>query len=209
MKLEYYKQYLHCKTVGLRSQGKQNLEWFIASFASITEKQQWTSQFLETQEYEYGNKISYELYEEVVFPALFRGYQNRDFWSALWLARTAQNLYKAKHLHEQINFKTDYELLKECYLLDRSNADVHKDLLSVQIRWLQYCIHEYPTGILYGVNGATIDECHEILSEIEFIRELDVEKIHEKFLNEVQSKVLEYLIRLKKCQISKNLHEHE
>ncbi|MEH1787339.1 hypothetical protein [Nostoc sp.] len=209
MKLEYYEQYLHSKTVGLHSQAKQNLKWFIASFASMTEKQQWTRQFLETQKYEYGNKISYELYEEVVFPALFRGYQNRDFWSALWLARTAQNLYKVKHLHEQINFKTDYELLKECYLLDRSNSDVHKDLLSVQIRWLQYCIHEYPTGILYGVNGATIDECHEILSEIEFIRELDVEKIHEKFLNEVQSKVLEYLIRLKKSQISKNLHEHE
>jgi hypothetical protein len=61
---------------------------------------------------------------------------------------------------------------------------------------------------MYGVNGATIDECHEILSEIEFIRELDVEKIQDKFLNEVQSKVLEYLIRLKKRQTSKNLHEH-
>ncbi|GAX42028.1 hypothetical protein NIES4075_30260 [Tolypothrix sp. NIES-4075] len=209
MEIEYYKQYLHCKTVGLRSQAKQNLENFIASFASIAEKEQWTCQLLETQEYEYGNRISYELYEEVVFPALLRGYQNRDSWSVLWLARTAQNLYKAKHLHEQINFKTYYELLKECYLLDPSNAEVHKDLLSVQIRWLQYCIHEYPTGILYGVNGATIDECHEIVSEIEFIRELDVEKIQEKFLNEVQSKVLEYLIRLKKYQTSKNLYEHE
>jgi hypothetical protein len=82
-------------------------------------------------------------------------------------------------------------------LLAPSNNEVRKGLLSVQIRWLQYCIHEYSTGILYGsVNGATIDECQEILSEVEFARKLDVEKNQEKFFNEVHSKVLEYIVRL-------------
>ncbi|RCJ17389.1 hypothetical protein A6770_34080 [Nostoc minutum NIES-26] len=196
MELEYYKQDLHFKTVGLHSKAKQPLQQFIASFASIAEKEKWTREFLEAKEYEYSYKIRYELYEGVVFPALLSGYEKHDPWSVLWLARTAQNFYKVKHLHEQINFKTDYELLKECYLLDPSNAGLHKVLLSIQIRWLQYCIHEYPIGILYGINGATIDQCQEILSEIEFVKELDTQKTQEGFLNEVQSKVLEYLNRL-------------
>ncbi|MEH2376036.1 hypothetical protein [Nostoc sp.] len=199
MELEYYKQYLHYKKLGFRTQARQHLQQFIASFASFAEKELWTYKFLETQEYEFGwHIIRYELYEQVVFPVLLSGYQKRDHWSVLWLARTANNFYKVKHLHKQIDFKTDYGLLKECYLLAPNNNEVHKDLLSIQIRWLQYCIHEYPTGILYGaVNGATIDECQEILSEIEFARKLDVEKNQEKFLNEVQSKILEYIVRLR------------
>lgn len=196
MELEYYKQYLHYKTLGFRTQARQHLQQFITSFASFTEKELWTHEFLENPECDLY-RIRYELYEQVVFPVLLSGYQKRDPWSVLWLARTAQNFYRVKHLHKQIDFKTDYGLLNECYLLDPSNYEVHKDLLNIQIQWLQYCIHEYPTGILYGVNGATIDECQKILSEVEFARKLDVEKIQDKFLNEVQSKVLEYIVRLR------------
>ncbi len=207
MELDYYKQYLHFKTIGLRFEARQSIQYFIASFASIAEKEQWTRQFIE--EGNYGHKIRYELYEEVIFPALLSGYLKHDLWSVLWLARTAQNFYKLKHLHEQIGFKAYYGLLQECYFLNPSNTEVRKDLLSFQTGWFEYCIHEYPTGILYGCNGATIDECQEILSEIEFARELDIKKTGEEFLNEVQSKVLEYLNRLQKHQISQNLHEQK
>jgi hypothetical protein len=197
MKLEHYKQHLHLKTVGLRAEARQNLLQFINSFTSLTEKERWTHQFLEAEEYKYGHTICHELYEEVVFPALLKGYQEHDPWAILWLAHTAKNLYKARHLHEQIGLKTDYTLLKEYHSLNPSNSEVQKDLLSTQIRWFRYCIHEYPTGILYGSNGATFDECQEILAEIEFARKLDTKKNQEKFLSEVQSKVLEYITRLK------------
>lgn len=196
MELDYYKQYLHYKAVGFRSEARANLQQFIDSFVSITEKEQWTREFLEAGEY--GHKIRYELYEEVVFPALLNGYQRKDPWSVLWLARTAQNLYKVKHLHEQIDLKTDFGLLKECYLLDPNNIEIRKDLLNIQVQWLQYCIHEYPTGILYGNDGATTEECQEILSEIGFVREFDTKKIQEELLNDVQSKVLEYRDRSRK-----------
>jgi hypothetical protein len=195
MELEYYRQYLHLKTVGLRFEARQSLQQFIDSFTSIAEKEQSTHQFLEAEEHEYGYEICHELLE-AVFPALLNGYQRHDPWSILWRARTAQNFYKARHLHEQIDFKTEYGLFKECYLLTPNNTEVHKDLLAIQIQWLQYCIHEYPTGILYGSNGATINEYQEILSEIDFVRKIDAEKTQEKFLNAVQSKVLEYLTRL-------------
>jgi hypothetical protein len=208
MKLEYYKQYLHLKTVGLRAEARQNLLQFINSFASFAEKEQWTRQFLETEEHEYGYKIRHELYEGVVFPALLKGYQNQDPWSILWLARTARNFEQARHLHEQIDLKTGHELLKECYSIDPSNAEVQTDLLRMQVRGFEYCIHEDPAGILSGQDGATIDECQEILAEIEFVRKLDPEKIQERFLNEVQSKVLEYLGRLQKYQLSTESYKH-
>ncbi|MBH8574310.1 hypothetical protein I8752_15040 [Nostocaceae cyanobacterium CENA369] len=49
MEHEYYKQYLHFKTVGLHSEAKQTLQQFIVSFASIAEKEKWTREFLEAK----------------------------------------------------------------------------------------------------------------------------------------------------------------
>jgi hypothetical protein len=72
MELEHYKQCLHCKTLGFRSQARQHLQQFIASF---TEKELWTHEFLENQQCEYEYGIRYELYEQVVFPVLLSGYQ--------------------------------------------------------------------------------------------------------------------------------------
>ena len=31
---------------------------------------------------------------------------------------------------------------------------------------MNYTLHELPTGVLYGANGATIEECDELIEEI-------------------------------------------
>lgn len=200
MKAEYYNQYLHFKSIGLRAKATENLKQFIDSFESFEEKEQWTRDFLESGEY--GHKIRHELYEIVVFPVLLKGYQKRDFWSLTWLIKTIHNIYKVKTLHEQIDFKTDYQLLQDCYSIDSQNPKIRKALLKKLLSWLDYSIHEYPMGILYGHNGGTIDECQDILTHIEFVKKLDPEEKFKDFLDDVRTKVLEYMERPRKTSMS-------
>ena len=45
-----------------------------------------------------------------------------------------------------------------------------KELLEISEKWtrnyLNYTLHELPTGVLYGANGATIEECKELIEEV-------------------------------------------
>lgn len=66
MKLQYYQKYLYFKHKGLRKQAQKELTLFITSFDDFTEKAIWTKQFLESEEY--GHRIQYRLYQEIIFP---------------------------------------------------------------------------------------------------------------------------------------------
>jgi hypothetical protein len=166
---------------------------FCQSFATPEEKAQWTRPFLEAGEY--GHRIRHELYEHVVFPALLAGYENNDFWSTVWLARTTQNVYAAKALHEKIGYATQTALLRRCHELDPSNEAVRNELLDQQLAWFAYCIHEWPAGVLYGHDGATVEQCREILEEIAYTRSLDVKSRHKDLLDDVEAKTREYMNR--------------
>lgn len=58
------------------------------------------------------------------------------------------------------------------------------------------CIHEWPAGILYGADGATTDECKEILSVLDEVEELDEVGSHSNLLNDVRTKTQQYIERL-------------
>lgn len=204
MKVEYYNQYLHFKSIGLRAKATENLKQFIDSFESFEEKEQWTRDFLESGDSE--DIIRHEIYKIVVFPVLLKGYQKQDFWSLTWLIKTIQNIYKVKTLHEQIDFKTDYQLLQDCYSIEPQNPEIRQALLKKLLSWLDYSIHEYPRGILYGHNGATIDECQDILTHIEFVKTLDPEEKFKDFLDDVRTKVLEYMARPRNYPMSQSIN---
>ena len=50
------------------------------------------------------------------------------------------------------------------------------------------------------MDGASVDECQKILSEVEFLRKLDSDQTEAKFFDEVQEMVIEYCDRLQKNQ---------
>jgi hypothetical protein len=62
---------------------------------------------------------------------------------------------------------------------------------------LQFCGHEYPAGILYGMNGANAQECDDILSTIDNIHKIDQKNIYFEFLEDLKYKTVEYKSRLK------------
>lgn len=63
-------------------------------------------------------------------------------------------------------------------------------------RWLEYTIHEWPSGVLYGADGATPEECNEILEATQELRRLDNSASCSSFASNVEEKTLRYRERL-------------
>ncbi|GHV09531.1 hypothetical protein FACS189485_22230 [Spirochaetia bacterium] len=193
MEIKYYDEYIKYKKLGLRIEQKENVQKFIQSFMDFNEKQQWVIENLPKIELDSNRRIRNELFEEVIFPVLLDGYNNKNINLMLWLVKLEQNYYQNKNIWEKISFKTSLQIIKECYTLDPNNTEVIEKYLEIEIRGINYSEHEWPYGILYSNNFATKDECKNILEEIPFIHKLDRNKKHEKYINEYENRVKEYM----------------
>ena len=194
MEADLYEEFLALKERGDRKGAATSVRRFCDSFESWSEKESWTRAFLESGEY--GHRIRHEVYVEVVLPVLLEGYRRREHWSTYWLARTCQSLYQAKKVHAELGYPSALSLLHECYEIDPEHPPTRDALLASQIDWLEHCIHEWPAGVLYGADGASRQECGEILEAVELARRLDVEDRHQAFLDEVAEKTIRYSLRL-------------
>jgi hypothetical protein len=194
MNADLYEQFVSLKNLGKKGEAKAALDSFIASFETLEEKRVWVHSFLEAGDY--GHRVRHEIYENLVYPVLLDGYLKGDATSVAWLARTASNLYVIKSPHPLLKHKTDFALFKEAYRLE-PNERIGTDLLSTLINWFSFSQHEWPAGILYGMDGADIEQCEDILQEIKFARSLDHQRKYEGYLSEFEAKVHEYIKRLR------------
>jgi len=198
MKIEHYHDFLSYQSQGLKEKATETITKFINSFENDEEKELWVLEYLPKFEPNiYGTlRLRHELFEEIVFPVLLAGYNNKNVELMLWLAKLCQNLYQNEKIWEKINFKPEAVIIEECYNLDPDNEVIREKLLGLKIYQIDYHIHEWPAGILYGHNGATIDECNILLDEIPLIRKLDTNKEHQEFIQDYEDKIKEYMERM-------------
>ncbi len=140
-----------------------------------------------------GDKLQFELYREIVFPELLKGYRNADIDSYKKLALTIQNIYDDEKIHLELGGITEIDLLKKIISLDSNNGWALAKYINAQIEWLKYCIHEWPSGILYNGNGANLNECTEILNVVDEVLGMNNLKEHCELLNDVKTKTLKYI----------------
>lgn len=131
-----------------------------------------------------------------MFPALAAGAEDGDATSLYWLARTAQNLYSAQALHRQVDFRTELQFLREAHTRDSGSDWIRAALLDATIQLFQHAEHEWPAGILDGMNGADTAGCDGYLEEIEFARTLDREGRQTAYLDSFERKVELYRNRI-------------
>jgi hypothetical protein len=55
---------------------------------------------------------------------------------------------------------------------------VREALLKSLLKYFDHASHEWPRGILWGMDGATLDQCNEIMSRVTLARELDRERAY-------------------------------
>ena len=111
--------------------------------------------------------IRMPLFEKVLFPMLLSGCNNQVAGCARWLSGFSQLIYKSKAAKDAIG--TEFNEISFLKLaLNHDPGDLlSKKRLVIALAWqLDFAIHEVPTGVLYGNNGASIEQCEELKSEL-------------------------------------------
>ena len=198
MDTKFFDTYRSLIDAGRKKEAKRAIAEFVRSFENLPEKRSWVRRYLPTSDFDraggirHVRHIRHELYVGVVFPALLDGYRKQDPSSLLWLARTAANSISVPLSDKQIDFKSPLDLLKEAHALDKRSTDIQRTLLFCLVSGFEYSEHEWPTAILWGNNGATLEECEEIIDDLALARHLDAEGRFSKYFGSFEEKVRLY-----------------
>lgn len=130
------------------------------------------------------------LFERAVFPALLAGYQARLPGSARWLAGLADHLRRNPQCREQLPAEeaTELGLLWAAIRQDPADHRSRRRLIDKVSSRLRYSIHEVPSGILYGIGGASPEQCQELEEELEeFSRLVTQAAVQERYAELIRS----------------------
>lgn len=120
---------------------------------------------------EVGKRIEVRmpLFRWVLFPALLQAIERRTPGAARWLAALAQHLYRAKDCQDQLPAPRQTEIGLLLLALEHDPDDNQARLKLIDaFKWqLDYAIHEIPAGVLYGHDGATIEQCGELQATLD------------------------------------------
>lgn len=187
-------EYRKLKLRRKRAEASLAIGRFAASFSSEAEREVWVRANLPSLAAD-GARLPHELFTQVVLPVLLAGRDRRDPFALLWMGKLAANFNSDTRLAIEVNCSPVAML---DLLLETVPDHVEGRLLRLDaaINWLRFCVHEWPAGILYGMDGATLAECGEIRAEVAIARRLDVDKRCADFLDRFEEKLSEYEERL-------------
>ena len=129
------------------------------------------------------------LFERAVFPALLAGYRLCLPGSARWLAGLSENLWRYPKCRESLqpDEMTEVGLLSAAIRHDPNDRRSRLRLIDKIADRLCYSLHELPSGVLYGMDGATIEECQELDEELdEFCRLVAQEELDARYAELIQ-----------------------
>lgn len=194
MNIEHYQDYEKYQEKGLKKDATRSLRAFISSFEDDKEIEEWVCGNLPELAEKNHSQIRYEIFKDLVYPVLKKGYLNNDLESTLWLAKLFENVSREQDI--ELGDISDLYLYNKCYEIDPNNNEVRLTLLYRLVDWLKFSEHEWPQGILYGMDGATLEQCEEISSVIERIITLDRENKYSEPIKQYEKKLVEYRERL-------------
>ena len=169
---DLWNAYLELENRGLRSQRNDALDRFLNAFAELptSTQREWTISFA-ADAIDAGGKtpVRMPFFRRVLLPQLQSAIADRAAGSARWLAGFAQHIYKCTDLRPRLydGTLTEHGLLLTALEHDSNDVAARRRLLDLLISRLQYTLHELPAGVLYSYEGASIDECRELQSELD------------------------------------------
>ena len=192
MRIEYYNKFIDHQERGLKKLATQAVRDFIASFENEEEISNWVWDFLPKLQKNRHSRVRHEIFCELVYPTLKRGYDSGDFKSTLWLGKLIQDIYQTNVLDDKFSYMTDFDFFRESYEINPKSEKARLLLLECIIKRLEYAAHEWPSGILSGNHGATLEECEEIGSEARLAKALDQKNKYSEFISEFMNKLMQY-----------------
>lgn len=169
--MQLWEDYLAAERVRVRQESLVALERFSDAVLRLSPDiwQPWARELarLVVDEHQ-ETPIRMPLFRKVIFPALRTGLEKSLPGCARWLAGFAQLLYHSPACSAQLpeDQRSEHGLLLLAVQNDPADMRAKKRLLMVMRSRFDYILHELPSGVLYGHNGATINECDELMREL-------------------------------------------
>ncbi|OUS27405.1 hypothetical protein A9Q99_15535 [Gammaproteobacteria bacterium 45_16_T64] len=198
MNIEHYENFEKSLNAGLKKEASKFVAFFVESFEGQDEIESWVWDYLPSLEKNRHSCIRHELFINLVYPTLKNGFESNDFRSTMWLGKLVQNVYQAQDVFEELGSLVEMDFYRKCYDIDPANSEGNKLLLNSIINWFSHCEHEWPFGILYGNDGATVDQCKDIRAEAEFASSLARNSNDKDFIVQFMDKLVQYEERLNK-----------
>jgi hypothetical protein len=107
--------------------------------------------------------VRFPLFRRVLLPVLVDGVNRHESGCARWLAAFESMLYHSLPTGLSPELESRTGLLREAIRLDPSDKRALEQLIASEASYLDYTLHELPTGVLYGRNGATLEQCEKLL----------------------------------------------
>ncbi|GCE09491.1 hypothetical protein [Dictyobacter aurantiacus] len=110
--------------------------------------------------------IRMPLFAQVIYPVLAREIESGNAQAIKVLLEHTQSLIDYNRMKKIRNGYTNQTLIDRYLQYDPNDRDVLLKKHAYLDNVLYYALHELPSGVLYGISGATLDECQELLADL-------------------------------------------
>ncbi len=126
--------------------------------------------------------VRFPLFRRAILPALAEGVLSREPGCARWLASFEALLVNSPDPPLPPGLRTSVALLAEAVRIDPADDIARRRLIDRHASYLEYTLHELPDAVLYGTDGASENECADLLARLsEFKAHVTVTRQEERF----------------------------
>lgn len=191
-----WNRYLDLEIRGDRAAYLEALESFAQRFETLPSdtRTAWVDAFLRARSRpDAVVRVRTPLFRRVLFPVLKERYVAGDAEACRLLAEFSRQLYRYKEGWADLGHPSELDLWKEAYRRDPGFEAVRSRLVDSIAGFVRYTLHELPIGVLYGTDGATLEQCDDLLAELAFLRELLTPTENERFKDLLERASFHYL----------------
>ncbi|MFC4455273.1 hypothetical protein [Deinococcus sonorensis] len=164
-----WQRYLLVERSGVRSEALRLLERFIDGLVLQDQQVQraWTTHVI-ADIVDNGQEIPvrFPLFRRVFLPFLIDGLHHQRPGCARWLAAFESFLTQASPPGLPPELSLRAALLRKALCIDPHDYRAQAQLLNSEAEYFAYTLHELPGGVLFGLNGATPEECDALLERL-------------------------------------------
>jgi len=115
--------------------------------------------------------IRHQLFRQILYPVLATEIGNDNIEAIKSLIRLLEYYGNYQNLTEDDRFSV-WKLIDKGLALAPDDNELLKLYQEKQKNYFEYTLHELPTGVLYGTDGASIEECNELLTDLTRYKEV-------------------------------------
>ncbi|MCF1716850.1 hypothetical protein L0U88_19565 [Flavihumibacter sp. RY-1] len=111
-------------------------------------------------------RIRQPLFKHLIYPILSDQVEQNNVNAIKGLLKLDQHLVSYQG-YTKDNTYSSWTLLEKGLSISPDDRELLELSEKATRDYLNYTLHELPTGVLYGANGATFEECEELIQEVE------------------------------------------